>query len=119
MDINRLLEKIRMHPDAHKMGMIASHLGIVRGSSRNNRRVIGIEVAYDLNIINDIIKEIKQLTGIIEVIVEINDGQLDVGDDILFVAVGGDIRENVFHALIKAVDMIKKRASHKMEIFED
>ena len=119
MDINRLLEKIRMHPDAHKMGMIASHLGIVRGSSRNNRKVIGIEVDYDLDAINDIIRDIKKLPGIFEVMVEINNGQLDVGDEILFVAVGGDIRENVFHALIKAVDLIKERASQKREIFED
>jgi len=118
MDINRLLEKILMHPDSHKMGMIASHLGIVRGSSRNNRKVIGIEVAYDLKVINDIIQEIKRLPGIVEVLVEVNDGQLDVGDEILFVAVGGDIRENVFHALMKAVDLIKKNASRKREIFE-
>jgi molybdopterin synthase catalytic subunit len=119
IDINRLLEKIRMHPDSHKMGMIASHLGIVRGSSRDNREVIGVDVAYDLKAIDDIIKEIKKLPGIVEVLVDINEGSLEVGDEILFVAVGGDIRDNVFDALIKAVDLIKKRASHKREMFID
>jgi molybdopterin synthase catalytic subunit len=119
MDINRLLEKIRNHPDSRKMGMIASHLGIVRGSSRNKREVIGVEVSYDLNVINDIIQKIKRLPGIVEVLVDINEGHLKVGDKILFVAVGGDIRENVFNALIKAVNLIKKKASHKREIFID
>jgi molybdopterin synthase catalytic subunit len=119
MDINRLLEKIHRHPDSHKMGMIASHLGIVRGSSRDKREVISVNVAYDLKAIDDIIKEIKKLPGIVEVLVDINEGSLEVGDEILFVAVGGDIRDNVFNALIKAVDLIKKRASHKREIFMD
>jgi molybdopterin synthase catalytic subunit len=62
---------------------------------------------------------IKKLPGIVEVIVDINEGSLEVGDGLLFVAVGGDIRDNVFDALIKAVDLIKKRASHKREIFMD
>lgn len=119
MNINRLLEKIRKHPDSRKMGMIASHLGIVRGSSRDSREVIGVEVSYDLNAIDDIIKNIKRLPGIVEVLVDINEGRLEVGDKILFVAVGGDIREHVFNALIKAVDLIKKKASHKNEIYKD
>jgi len=119
IDINRLLEKVRTHPDSNKMGMIASHLGIVRGSSRDNREVIGVEVDYDLKAINDIIQNIKILPGIIEVLVDINEGRLEVGDEMLFVAVGGDIRENVFNALMKTVDLIKRTASHKKEIFVD
>ena len=101
------------------MGMIASHLGIVRGSSRNGRKVTGIEVVYDQKVVDDIIKDIKEMPGITEVVIETNYGRLNVGDEILFVAIGGDIRDNVFPALIKTVDMIKKNASRKREIFED
>ena len=54
-----------------------------------------------------------------EVVIEINYGRLNVGDEILFVAIGGDIRDNVFPALMKTVDLIKKSASRKREIFED
>ena len=116
MDIEKILRKIRTHPHSHRMGMIASHLGVVRDSSRNGSPVKELEVVYDLKILDDIILKIKNLPGIIEVIVEINQGLLKVGDEILFVAVGGDIRENVFPALIEAVDMIKKDASKKREI---
>lgn len=117
MDIERILEKIREHPYAHKIGMIASHLGVVRGTSRDGRIVTGVEVAYDLNELNKIINQIKKMQGIVQVLVEVNDGFLEVGDEILFVAVGGDIREHVFPALIRAVDLIKKDASRKNEIF--
>jgi molybdopterin synthase catalytic subunit len=119
MDISGILNRIRTHPDYYRMGMIASHLGIVRGMSRDNRKIRGIEVVHDKKIIDNIIHDIKDLSGIIEVLVEINDGYLDVGDEIVFVAVGGDIRDNVFPALMKTVDRIKKEASRLTEIFED
>ena len=119
MKIEKILEKIKEHPHSHRIGMIASHLGVVRGHSLDGRDVIGIEVVYDLDSIENIIKYIKKLPGIVEVMVKVNQGVLDVGDEILFVAVGGDIRENVFPALIKAVDMIKKNASRKREIFRN
>jgi molybdopterin synthase catalytic subunit len=119
MDISGILNRIRTHPDYYRMGMIASHLGIVRGMSRDNRKIRGIEVVHDKKIIDNIIHDIKELSGIIEVLVEINDGYLDVGDEIVFVAVGGDIRDNVFPALMKTVDRIKKEASRLTEIFED
>ena len=117
MDLERTIEKIRNHPESWKMGMIASHLGIVRASSLDGRKMRWIDVSYNKEALNSIIKHIKALPGIIEVMVEVHEGQLKVGDEILFVAVGGDIRENVFQALIQAVDLIKKNASKKTEVF--
>ncbi|MBN2059650.1 MAG: molybdenum cofactor biosynthesis protein MoaE [Deltaproteobacteria bacterium] len=119
MELLKSIEKIRNHPESHRIGMIASHLGIVRGNSRNGREVTGVEVDYDMDVLNDIIEKVKSMEGIIEVVVEVNRGLLKVGDEIMFVAVGGDIRENVFPALIKAVDFIKKDCSRKNEIFKD
>jgi len=99
------------------MGMIASHLGIVRGSSRDGREVTAIEVRYDHERLRDIVEEMKRLPGIIDIQVEIREGHLQVGDEILAVAVGGDIRENVFDALIRTVNRIKAEASRKQEHF--
>ncbi len=117
MDINGTLKKIMEHPDSSGIGMIASHLGLVRGTSRDGRKVKGVEVSYDLEVLNDIVRYIKGLPGIIEVMVEVNNGLLNIGDEILFLAVGGDIRENVFPALEKGVNMIKKDSCTKKEIF--
>jgi molybdopterin synthase catalytic subunit len=117
MDLNKMIESLRAHLEREKIGMIASHLGIVRGVSRNGRAVSGIEVAYDHKIIDSIIRDIKRLPGVIEVMVDTNEGLLEVGDAILAVAVAGDLRENVFPALIETVNRLKKEASKKKEWF--
>lgn len=117
MEIEKIIEKIKNHENSGSIGMIASHLGIVRSFSRNGRDVDGVHVKYDMDELDDIIHEIKDMPGIVEVIVEINEGYLQVGDELMFVAVGGDIRENVFAALVEAVNLIKKSAASKEEIF--
>jgi len=117
MDINRMIKTLREHPESHRIGMIASHLGVVRASSRDGREVTGLEVVYDQKSLDDIIHDIKILPGIVDVLVDVTEGRLKIGDEILAVAVAGDIRENVFGALIKAVDRIKAEASKKKEFF--
>lgn len=63
----------------------------------------------------DIANDITMIKCIVEVLVYTNEGQLKVGDEILAVAVGGDIRESVFPALVDAVERIKKEATRKKE----
>jgi molybdopterin synthase catalytic subunit len=115
MDIQGMIRRIREHPEARKVGMIASHLGIVRGTSRGGEEVERIEVEYDYDVIRSIIDDIMRMPGIIEVLVDAREGLLEVGDEILAVVVAGDIRENVFSALITAVNRIKGEASRKKE----
>jgi len=119
MDKDKMLEKIRKNPDSNKIGMVASHLGIVRGHSRDGRKVKGVEVAYDMEVLNLIMQQIKKMPGIVEALVEVKSGLFKVGDEVLYLSVGGDIRENVFPALITGVEMIKKDAAKKREIFEN
>jgi molybdopterin synthase catalytic subunit len=116
MDLNKMIDIMKRHPEYEKMGMIASHLGVVRGTSRNGQAVSGIEVAYDHDTVKRIIIDAKALPGIVEILVDTNEGHLKVGDEILAVAVGGDIRENVFPALTETVNRIKKEAVKKKEM---
>jgi molybdopterin synthase catalytic subunit len=118
MDINGIVERMRQHPDAEKIGMIATHLGIVRGSSRDGRPVTAIDVAFDEAALDQILTETKALPGIVDVAIEINSGHLQIGDVIMFVAIAGDIREHVFEALTLTVDRIKKESSRKTEFFK-
>ena len=118
INLNRMIQTLKEHPDYSKMGMIASHLGVVRGNSLNGQEVIGIEVRCDQNIIDKILSEIKGLPGIIDVLIDISTGHLNVGDDIMAVVVGGDTREHVFPALMAAVDSIKKHGTRKKEFFK-
>jgi molybdopterin synthase catalytic subunit len=117
MDINKMIQTIKKHPEYPKMGMIASHLGVVRETSLDGRKVTGIEIGLDRNIIDNIVSEIKEMSGIIEVLVEVGEGTLKVGDEIMAVAVGGDTREHVFPALASVVDRIKREGTMKGEIF--
>ena len=118
MDLNGMINTLKRHPERDKIGMIASHLGVVRGTSRNGRDATGIEVIYDHGVINEIVSEVKKTPGIVEVLVDMNEGLLKIGDDILAVVVAGDIRDNVFPTLIETVDRIKVEASKKKEFFD-
>ena len=117
MDLNRIVDRLKNHEDYAKMGMIASHLGVVRGNSLEGGNVTAIEVTFDEDAVSRIAREIKKMPGIVEVVVETCEGRLEVGEEIMAVVVGGDTREHVFPALIAAVDRIKKEASSKKEIF--
>jgi molybdopterin synthase catalytic subunit len=117
MDMNRMIATLRNHPDSRKVGMIASHLGVVRGTSRDGRPVEAVDVVVDHRRLEKILGEARALPGIVEVLVDFNEGHLEVGEEILAVAVAGDIRENVFDALMRTVNRIKTEASRKKEIY--
>jgi molybdopterin synthase catalytic subunit len=115
MDLNKMIERVKKNTDPSKVGMITSHLGVVRSTSRNGREVTSIEVAYDQEALKAVVRDIKNMPGIAEVLVETCEGRLNVGEEILAVIVAGDIRENVFPALVNAVNRIKKESSKKKE----
>jgi molybdopterin synthase catalytic subunit len=115
MDLNKMIERVKRNTDPSRVGMITSHLGVVRGTSRNGSEVTCIEVTYDKLALQAVVSDIKKMPGIAEVLVETREGRLEIGDEILAVVVAGDIRENVFPALVSAVNRIKKEASRKKE----
>jgi molybdopterin synthase catalytic subunit len=118
MGLARMIETMKEAPGYRGMGMIASHLGVVRETSLNGTRVSEVQVAFDQDAIKEIINDIKHMKGIIQVIVETYEGRLNVGDEIMAVVVGGDTREHVFPALIAAVNRIKAEGTSKTEICE-
>ncbi|MGM0663416.1 MAG: molybdenum cofactor biosynthesis protein MoaE [Thermodesulfobacteriota bacterium] len=116
MSMDNLIERLRCHPESSRIGMIACHLGVVRGTSLKGFQVQEIEVIYDQDAIAKIISETRNMDGIVDVLVETSEGLLKVGDEILAVAVAGETRETVFPALIRTVDRIKAEAVQKREI---
>lgn len=64
----------------------------------------------------EIVADIKKRPGIVEVLAEIREGQRKIGDDVMFVVVAGDFRENVFAALMDCVNLIKSGVTEKTEI---
>ncbi len=115
MDLAKMIEEIKAHPDYKKAGMILCHNGVVRNSSRDGRPVSELVVKADRNRLEEVISEIKQRPGIIEVLAQVREGRLFPGDDVMLVVVAGDFRENVFSALRDAVDTIKSEVTKKTE----
>jgi molybdopterin synthase catalytic subunit len=106
---------IKEHPEYHKVGMILCHNGVVRGTSRDGRKVSGLTISVDYNKLHHVIETYKQ-PGIIEILVEIADNRyLKVGDDVMLLVVAGDIRENVIAVLNDTLNAIKTSVTSKTE----
>jgi molybdopterin synthase catalytic subunit len=119
MNIQTLLDQIKKHPDYHKAGMILCHNGVVRENSREGEEVTGLEVRVDHDRLKQIIQEQKQRNGIVEILVHINESKLlKVGDDVMFIVVAGDIRENVISVLTDTLNMVKSKATSKKQYFK-
>jgi molybdopterin synthase catalytic subunit len=112
-----MLAAIKSRPDAPKIGMIAVHNGIVRSTSRDGRRVNGLEVQVDWNELGRILARMRARLGIVEVMAHLFEGRRHIGDDLMLVAVAGDIREHVFPVLQETVEEIKKKVTRKEEFF--
>ena len=118
MDINAMMASIKANPDYDKAGMVLYHNGIVRSTSRDGRPVTGLRVAVDLQKLKDALTTYRQRPGIVDIQVEIAaDRDLVVGDDVMLLAVAGDIRENVIETLRDTLNAIKTIVTAKTEYF--
>jgi len=106
-DTDRWVEDVKAQPGAERIGMILVHRGVVRGTSRSGERVGGMDLSVDRGRLDEVVAEARTWDGIVAVRAWVNEGRLDVGDDIMTVLVAGDIREHVFEALQRLVGLIK------------
>ena len=63
--------------------------------------------SYDREKVDAAIEETYGLDGIYYIRVWLNEGELELGDDIMYVLIGGDIRPHVIDALQFLVGKIK------------
>ncbi len=119
MDITKALQEMKKEPGfTENVGMVLVHNGVVRGWSRNDRsEVSAIEITPDLEKMEEIRQEIEAREGIFRAWAHANSGLMHPGDDVLFLIVAGDIRENVKAALADLLDRVKAEAVTKKEIF--
>ena len=115
MNIQEMIEQLKRHPDFHKAGMILCHNGVVRATSRDGAPVHELTVKADRERLDEIIAAMKQRPGIIDILAEVREGTMYPGDDVMLIAVAGDIREHVFPVLQDMVNMIKSGVTHKTE----
>ncbi len=118
------LREAKEHQDAHKVGMYLTHNGVVRQSAKAQVRqgsataqpVTGMIFAYDAAKVEAAVADTRQREGIYYVRVWLNEGQLQVGDDLMYVLIGGDIRPRVVDALQYLVGRIKAECVTEIEL---
>lgn len=123
MDVWMKLAK--SHKSAHKIGMYLTHNGIVRESAKdkvrqgatNTKPVVGMFFSYDQDKVNAALADTYKMDGIYYLRVWLNEGELEVGDDIMYVLIGGDIRSHVVDALQYLVGRIKNECVTETEIY--
>ncbi|MCG8550833.1 MAG: molybdenum cofactor biosynthesis protein MoaE [Desulfobacterales bacterium] len=118
MDLPAMINEMKNHPDFSKAGMVLYHNGVVRDSSRDGRAVTGLTITVNQEKLSEILDHARAMPGIVDVMVHINsDAPLMVGDDVMFLAVAGDIREHVIDALTTTLNRIKTEATAKTQVF--
>ena len=123
--IDQWLKEAKEDPSASECGMYLIHNGTVRQTARamvrqgadNTESVTGMVFRRNVEKIDQAVRKAKEMPGIFYVRVWLNEGVLTLGDDIMLVLVGGDIRPHVIDALQSLVGTIKNECVIEQELF--
>ena len=80
------------------------------------REVTGMLFSYDQQKVDAAIADTYQMEGIYYIKVWLNEGTLSMGDDIMYVLIGGDIRPRVVDALQYLVGRLKNECVTETEL---
>ena len=122
--IDAWLREAKAHESAPLCGMYLTHNGTVRQTAKakvrygaaDTRDVTGMIFSYDEEKVNAVIADTYKMDGIYYIRVWLNEGQLAMGDDIMYVLIGGDIRPRVVGALQYLVSRIKTECVVETEL---
>ena len=118
------LAEAKASENASHIGMYLFHNGVVREDPRalvrendtSSKPVKEMDFKADREKADLVIKDTLSMPGIYYVKVWLNEGRLRVGDDIMLVLVGGDIRPHEVDALQYLVGRIKTECVSEKEI---
>ena len=122
--IDQWLREAKAHESAPQCGMYLTHNGTVRQSAKakvrygaeDTKDVTGMLFSYDEEKVSAIIADTYKMEGIYYIKVWLNEGELTMGDDIMYVLIGGDIRPRVVDALQYLVGRVKNECVVETEL---
>lgn len=123
--MDQWMQEAKADASAAECGMYLIHSGVVRQTAKakvrqgdeNTKPVTGMVFGYDGQKVAAAIADAYKMPGVHYVKVWLNEGRLDVGDDIMQVLIGGDIRPHVIDALQALVGQIKQNCVSETEIY--
>ena len=118
------LAEAKASPNAAQCGMFLTHNGVVRVTPKAQVRegvqglgeISQVEFSYDEAGLAAAIDEALTWEGIYFVKAWLNEGVCNVGDSLMYVMIGGDIRPRVIDALQNLVGKIKNELVVEKEI---
>ncbi|HMK50340.1 MAG TPA: molybdenum cofactor biosynthesis protein MoaE [Thermodesulfovibrionales bacterium] len=113
--VEEWIAEIKKTADYDRLGMILVHNGMVRSTSKDGSAVKGMHLTCDREKLDSLVKEYSQKEGIFAVRAWINEGLLNVGDDIMYLLVAGKFRTYVLPVLEELVGRIKKEVVSEKE----
>ncbi|MDY0257397.1 MULTISPECIES: molybdenum cofactor biosynthesis protein MoaE [Gudongella] len=121
--MDQWIKEAKEHPSAARVGMYLFHNGVVRETPKAKVRmgiddgtiVEKLDFTFDQAKVDRAIEETLERDGIFYVNTWLNEGTLDVGEDIMYVLIGGDIRPNVVDGLQFLVERIKTQCVVEIE----
>ena len=122
--IDAWLSEAKRSEAAGTIGMYLLHNGVVRATSRSETHgsgstppVSGMYFDYDEKLLAAAVEKAKAAPGISLVKVWLNRGELKVGDDLMYVLIGGDIRPRVIDCFNDLMTEIKSKCVKEHEKF--
>lgn len=113
--IDQWISEIKQQADPRGLGMILVHNGLVRATSKDGREVGGIRLSADRARLDELIAQYRAREGIEAVRAWLNEGDLRVGEAIMYVLVAGRFRTDVLPAFEALIAAIKKEVVRELE----
>jgi molybdopterin synthase catalytic subunit len=112
--VQDVIDNIRKDPNYPKAGAIGLFIGVVRGDTVEGQKVEKLHLeAYEEKadlVLGKICDDLTKKPGIVDVQIHHLLGEFKVGDDLVYVAVAGSHRTEVFDVLREAVERYKSEA---------
>lgn len=126
------LYEAKRDPQSRMVGMYLTHNGVVRATPKKQVRaaseeeaaqgaslgtVVSIDFSYDEDGLAAAVEEARTWPGVYYVRAWLNEGVLEVGDSLMYVLIGADIRPHAVDALQRLVGHIKNNLVVEKELY--
>lgn len=115
VDVAEWIARVKRETPPERLGMLLVHNGVVRGTSRAGAIVRGMRLEVDRARLREVVRDASKTEGVEAIYAWVNEGELVVGDDIMYVLVAGTIRPVVIPALENLVREIKTTVVTEVE----
>lgn len=131
-DMNAWLAAAKEDDLAERVGMYLIHNGVVRATPRHDVRpdapksagapdgdgtVVAVDFSYDAEGLQKALEDALTWEGVYYAQAWLNEGRVAVGESLMYVLVGADIRPHAIAALERLVGHIKSELVDEREVF--